>query len=147
MWGHTRCCCCHIYNVQVLWARAYVTSSDITMMKRCCGRYSVTNYRCDVGLSVRCFHLLSSNIGVDFRRSMCRPSEIDDRCVNLRRSMCRPSRIEDRCVGLPSMIDVKLCCYTCSKHWYYSCMRISPRVCTSVLSFLICDDLQYICSV
>ena len=49
------------------------------------------------------------------------------------------SIFEDRCVGLRrSMVDVKLGCYTCSKNLYYSyisCMRITPRVCTSVLSF------------
>ena len=62
----------------------------------------------------------------DFRRSMYRLSKIDDRChdvltfedrcvdlrVDLRRSM-----IVGRCVGLRrSMVDVKLGCYTCSKH-------------------------------
>ena len=43
------------------------------------------------------------------RRSMCRPSRIDDRCVDLRRwmidvptfedrwSLCLPSKIDDRC--------------------------------------------------
>ena len=31
--------------------------------------------------------------------------------------MCRPSKIDGRCVDLQRpMIDVKLCCYTCSKH-------------------------------
>ena len=54
---------------------------------------------------------------VDLRRSMCRPSEInvltfEDRCVDLRRSM-----IDGQCIGLRrSMVDVKLGCYTCSKH-------------------------------
>ena len=42
-------------------------------MERCCGQYSVTNCRCDVGLSV-----VSA---FDHRRSMCRPSKIEDRCV------------------------------------------------------------------
>ena len=47
------------------------------------GQYSVTNCRCDVGLSVRCFHLRSSKIGV--RRSMFEDrwskidAKIDDR--------------------------------------------------------------------
>ena len=86
---------------------------------------------------------------VDLRRSMCWPSKIDvstfgDRCVDLRRSM-----IDGRCVGLRrSMVDVKLGCYTCSKHWYYiyiSCMRITPRVCTSVLSLqLIIADYSWL---
>ena len=49
--------------------------------------------------------------------------------------MCRPSKMDDRCADLRRrMIDVKLCCYTCSKHWWYSCMWIAPWVCTSVLS-------------
>ena len=46
------------------------------------------------------------------RRSMCRPSRIDDRCADLRRSMVVVSTFEDRC----RLIDVKLCCYTCTKH-------------------------------
>ena len=98
---------------------------------------------------------------VDLRRSMIDVSTFEDMCDNFRRSMCRPSDIdvstfrrsminvptyedrwsmsrlafEDRCVDLRrSMIYVKLCCYTCSKHLYYSCMRIATRVCTSVLS-------------
>ena len=94
--------------------------------------------------------------------TMCRPSEIDvstfeDRCVNLRRwmcwpsktdvstfddrwLMCWPSKIDSRCVDLrTSMVDAQLGCYTCSKYWYYSCMRIMPRVCTSVLSFYMCS--------
>ena len=71
---------------------------------------------------------------VDFRRWVCRPSKIDVSTFKDRWSMCRPSNIDDRCVDLrgstigvstfedgwsmcqPSMIDVKLCCYTCSKH-------------------------------
>ena len=91
---------------------------------------------------------------VDLRRSMCRLSKIDvstfgDGCVDLRRPMidvstfedrwlmCRPSKIDSRCVDLrTSVVNVKLGCYTCSKYWYYSCMRITPRVCTSVLSLL-----------
>ena len=51
---------------------------------------------------------------VDFRRLMCRLSNIDvspfeDRCVALRRSMCRPSEMDvgDGCVDLRRpMIDV-----------------------------------------
>ena len=78
---------------------------------------------------------------VDFRRSMCRPSEMDVLTFEDRWPMCRPSKIGDWCVDLRrSIVDVstfehvKLGCYTCSKYWYYSCMRITPRVCTSVLS-------------
>ena len=76
-------------------------------------------------LSMRCFRLLSS---------MCRTSEIDGRCVHCRgsdrceincaatltRSMCR-STFEDP-------IDVNFIIML-----LYSCMRITPRVCTLVL--------------
>ena len=97
---------------------------------------------------------------VDLWRSMCRLSKIDVStfgygCVDLRRPMidvstfkdrwlmCRPSKIDSRCVDLrTSMIDVKLGCYTCSKYWYYSCMRITPRVCTSVLSYCYCTCMS-----
>ena len=40
----------------------------------------LSEYRRDVGLSVRCFHLQSSKIDVstfEDQRSMCRPSKID----------------------------------------------------------------------
>ena len=60
--------------------------------------YSVINCRCDVGLSVRCFHLRSSKIDV---------SPFEDRCVDLRRLMCPSSKTE---------IDVKLCCYNTCQH-------------------------------
>ena len=81
----------------------------------------------------------------DFRRSMWRlskidvspfedvsPSEIDvltfeDRCVDLRRSMCRPSKIDGRC-------EIRLLYLLKTLILYISCMRITPRVCTSVLS-------------
>ena len=64
-----------------------------------------------VGMSVRCFRLRSSKIGVDLRRSMstfedrrsmCRPSRIDDRCVDLRRNnhIDHPSKMDDRCADL-----------------------------------------------
>ena len=63
---------------------------------------------------------------VDLRRWMCWPSKADDRCVDLRRSVIDVSTFEDRCVDLRTqMVDVKLGCYTCSKYWYSSCMRIS----------------------
>ena len=49
----------------------------------------MTNCRCDVS-------------AFDLRRSMCRLSKIDDRCVDFQRSMRRPSKIdvspfENRC--------------------------------------------------
>ena len=71
---------------------------------------------------------------VDLRRSMCRPSEIDvltfeDRCVDLRRSMCRPSKIDGRC-------EIRLLYLLKTLILYISCMRITPRVCTSVLSLV-----------
>ena len=80
-------------------------------MERRCGQYLVTNYR-NVGAMVQSFRLRSSKIDVstfEDRRSMCRPSKIDDRCVDLRRwmidvptfedrwSLCRPSKTDDRC--------------------------------------------------
>ena len=64
-----------------------------------CGQYSVTNCRCDVGLSVRCFHLRSSKIGV--RRSM-----VEDRCED--RWSKVDAKIDDRWSkidGRWSMID------------------------------------------
>ena len=51
---------------------------------------------------------------------MCRPSKIDGRCVDLRRP------IDDRC-------EIMLL-YLLKTLMVYSCMRITPRVCTSVLS-------------
>ena len=84
------------------------------------GQYSVTNCRCDVGLSVRCFHLplifedRCSKIDGrwSMRRSMVedRWSMVEDRWsmvdgrwskIDDRRSMCRPSKIDGRW----SMID------------------------------------------
>ena len=90
-------------------------------MERRCGQYSVTNCRCDVGLSVRCLRLRSSNQSskidvssfedryVDLRRSMCRPSEIDVSTFEDRWLMCRPSKIDVRCVDLrTSMVDASI---------------------------------------
>ena len=79
-----------------------------------CGQYSVTNCRCDVSaFDLRKSMWRLSKIDV----TMCRPSEIDDRRVDLRRSVIDVSIFEDRCVGLRrSMVDLKLGCYTCSKH-------------------------------
>ena len=108
-------------------------------------------------LSVRCW-VVGANVSTfDLRRSMCQPSKIDVSTFEDRRSMCRPSRIDDRRVDLRRwMIDVptfkdrwSLCrpaktddrCEIMLLHLlkpliqYYSCMRIAPRVCTSVLSF------------
>ena len=68
---------------------------------------------------------------------MCRPSKIDDRCVDLRRSLCRPSKIVDRCVDLRrSMVDVSVdlrtrgpqlvvCAYEISKSDEYNEIRES----------------------
>ena len=94
-------------------------------MERRCGQYSVTNCP-NVGAMLGCWCDVSA---FDLRRSMCRPSKMDDRCVDLRGSMinvstfedqwsmCRPSKIDGRCVDLRRpMIDVKLCCYTHSKY-------------------------------
>ena len=79
---------------------------------------------------------------VDLRRSMCSPSKIDDRRVDLRRSvidmsifedrwsMCRPSKIDDRCeIRLLYLLKILIL--------YISCMRITTKVCTSVLSLCI----------
>ena len=70
---------------------------------------------------------------------MCQPSKMDDRCADLRRwmidvptfedrwSLCRPSKTDDRCeIMLLHLLKTVV----------YSCMRIAPRVCTSVLSLL-----------
>ena len=68
---------------------------------------------------------------VDLRRSMCRPSEIDVLTFEDRWSMCRPSKIDGRCV-------IRLLYLLKTLILYISCMRITPRVCTSVLSFNLC---------
>ena len=108
--------------------RNFVHSKDL---EGSCGLYSVANCRCDVSafdLRKSMWRLSKIDVAtiedrcIAFRRStidvtMCRPSKIDvstfgDRCVDFRRSM-----IDGRCVGLRrSMVDVKLGCYTCSKH-------------------------------
>ena len=88
-------------------------------MERHCGQYSVTNCqnvgamlgcRCDVGLSVRCW-VVGAMLGCRSVRCFCRPSKVDDQCVDLRRSarrsVCRPSKMDDRCADLRRwMIDV-----------------------------------------
>ena len=49
--------------------------------------------------------------------------------------MCRPSKIDSRCVDLRCEIRLlQLLAQNIDTN--YSCMRISPRVCTSVLSLL-----------
>ena len=65
---------------------------------------------------------------VDHRRSMCRPSEIDVLTFEDRWSMCRPSKIDGRC-------EIRLLYLLKTLILYISCMRITPRVCTSVLSY------------
>ena len=83
-----------------VWVHACVISSDANTVERHCERYSVTNCRCDVGLSVRCFRLLSSKIDV---------FTFEDRCVSLRRSMCQPLKIDGRCVDIRgSIVDVSV---------------------------------------
>ena len=77
--------------------RNFVYSKDL---ERSCEQYSVTNNIVGVMFLPSIFE----NRCVDFRRSMYRPSKIDDRChdvstfedrcVDLRRSMCRPSEID-----------------------------------------------------
>ena len=67
---------------------------------------------------------------VDLRRSMCRPSEIDVLTFEDRWSMCRPSKIDGRC-------EIRLLYLLKTLILYISCMRITPRVCTSVLSLLL----------
>ena len=86
---------------------------------------------------------------------MCRPSKIDvstfgDRCVDLRRSMCRPSEIDDRwSMCRPSKIDgrceIRLLYLLKTLILYISCMRITPRVCTSVLSLIVYRYLLCTC--
>ena len=65
-------------------------------MERRGGQYSVTNCR-NVGAMLGCQCDVSA---FNLRRSVCRPSKIDDRCVDLRRTMCRLSKIDDRCADL-----------------------------------------------
>ena len=86
-------CILYIYIYVYMSVRNFVYSKDL---KRSCGKYSVTNCRCDVS-------------AFNLRKSMCRLSKIDvatfedrcialrrsmSRCVDLRRSMCRPSEID-----------------------------------------------------
>ena len=96
---------------------ACVTSSDTNIMERRCGQYSVMNCRCDVGLSVRCFRLPSSN----FHASI-----FEDRCVDLRRTIVNVSTFEDRW---------SMCRSTFNDRCEIMLLYLLKRVCTSVLSF------------
>ena len=74
--------------------RNFVYSKDL---EGSCGQYSVTNCRCDVS-------------AFDLRKSMWRLSKIDvatfeDRCGEFRRSMYRPSKIDDRCHDVSTFED------------------------------------------
>ena len=75
-----------VYTCTRVWA--CVTSSDTNTVECRCGQYSVTNCRCDVGLS-----LVSA---------MFPPSIFEDQCADLRRSMIDVSTFEDRCVDFRS---------------------------------------------
>ena len=98
-----------------------------------CGNFRRSMYRLSK-IDDRCHDVSTfEDRCVDLRRSLCRPSKIDvstfgDRCVDLRRSMCRPSKIDGRC-------EIRLLYLLKTLILYISCMRITPRVCTSVLSF------------
>ena len=59
-----------------------------------------------------------------FGDRMCRPSEIDVLTFEDRWSMCRPSKIDGRC-------EIRLLYLLKTLILYISCMRITPRVCTS----------------
>ena len=143
-----------MYIYTRLSVRNFVCSKDL---EGSCGQFSVANCRCDVSafdLRKSMWQLSKIDVSpfedrrsmsrcVDLRRSMCRPSKIvvstfEDRCVDLRRSMCwtfedrwsmcRPSKIDGRC-------EIRLLYLLKTLILYISCMRITPRVCTSVLSF------------
>ena len=58
--------------------------------------YSVTKCR-NVSAMLGCRCDVSA---FTLRRSRCRPSKIDERCVDLQRSMCRLSKLDDRCADL-----------------------------------------------
>ena len=97
--------------------RNFVYSKDL---EGSCGQYSVANCRCDVS-------------AFDLPKSMWRLSKIDvatfEDKFDDRWSMCRPSKIDGRC-------EIRLLYLLKTSIIYISCMRITPRVCTSVLSFL-----------
>ena len=79
--------------------RNFVYSKDL---EGSCGQYSVANCRCDVSaFDLRKSMWRNSKIDVAtfedrFDVTMCRPSKIDDRRVDLRRSVIDMSIFEDR---------------------------------------------------
>ena len=105
-----------------------------------CGNFRRSMYRLSK-IDDRCHDVSTfEDRCVDLRRSLCRPSKIDvstfgDRCVDLRWSMCRPSKIDGRC-------EIRLLYLLKTLILYISCMRITPRVCTSVLSFTMQVDMK-----
>ena len=116
-----------------------------------CGQYSVANCRCDVSafdlrksmwrlskVDDRCHDVSTfEDRCVDLRRSMCRLSEIDVLTFEDRWSMCRPSKIDGRC-------EIRLLYLLKTLILYISCMRITPRVCTSVLSFSVQEQVGFL---
>ena len=93
-----------------------------------CGNFRRSMYRLSK-IDDRCHDVSTfEDRCVDLRRSMCRPSEIDVLTFEDRWSMCRPSKIDGRC-------EIRLLYLLKTLILYISCMRITPRVCTSVLSF------------
>ena len=107
MWGRWRIYLMYgrVYLRLMLYIQYVYTMQNlilgIIIMERHGGQYSVTKCR-NVGAMLGCRCDVSA---FNLRRSMCRPSKIDDRCVDLRRSMCRLSRSRRR----PSKIDGVLC--------------------------------------
>ena len=144
MWGHTWCCCCRMgvcnfvryYTIRNL----IILRNTVVDNIRCRIVSAMLGCWCDVSAfdlrrsMCRPSMIDVSTFGdrcVDLRKSMCQPWEIDLLTFEDRRSMCRPSKVDvstlrDRSVNLRrsmivvdlrrSVIDVKLCCYTCSKH-------------------------------
>ena len=142
---------CGQYSVAI--CRFRYSKIHVAIFEDRCGDFRRSKYRLSK-IDDRCHDVSTfEDRCVDPRRSMCWPSKIDvstfgDRCVDLRRSMCRPSEIdvltfEDRW----SMVDVSAFEDRCEIRLLYliktlilyiSCMRIAPRVCTSVLSLKDC---------
>ena len=91
-----------------------------------CGNFRRSMYRLSK-IDDRCHDVSTfEDRCVDLRRSLCRPSEIDVLTSEDRWSMCRPSKIDGRC-------EIRLLYLLKTLILYISCMRITPRVCTSVL--------------
>ena len=81
------------------------TTRNLRYMERRSGHYSVMNCR-NVSAMLGCWCDVSA-FDLELRRSMCRPSKIEGRCVHLRRSMIDVSTFEDRCVDFRrATIDV-----------------------------------------